>query len=321
MASIKKINPFSKSNPDTGFGVQPNQLGERFVNKDGSFNIRKRGLPFMKRVSPYSYLLSLRWPQFLLFIFLFYLCINLIFTFFYFLAGADQFTGMISTSTFGNIKELFFFSTQSFTTVGYGRINPIKDGADFIASVETMMGWLFFALVTGLLYGRFTQPRAFLMFSENALYAPYKGGWALMFRVVPYKANHFITNADIIVNIAFQVTEQEKAEYKFYTLKLERSHIDALSMNWTVVHPIDEESPLLNFTMEDMITADLELYIQVSGFDHIFSSTVMKRTSYTYKEIIWNARFNSMYHESADGVTTIVDLDKLNDYQLLENPS
>ncbi len=278
-------------------------------------------MPFLKRISIYSFLLSLSWPHFLIFIFIFYLTINLIFTFFYLLVGADQFTGMISTTPWGNIKELFFFSTQSFTTVGYGRINPIKDGADIIASIETMMGWLFFALVTGLLYGRFTQPKAYLAFSENALYAPYRGGWALMFRVVPYKSNHYITNADIIVNIAFQVTEGEKTEYKFYKLELERSHVDALSMNWTVVHPIDGESPLLNFTMQDMINADLELYIQVNGFDHIFSSTVMQRTSYTYKEIIWKAKFKPMFHESADGVTTIIDLDKLNDYELLQDQS
>jgi inward rectifier potassium channel len=139
-----------------------------------------------------------------------------------------------------------------------------------------------------------------------------------MFRLVPYKSNHYLTNADIVVNIAFQVTENGKTEYKFYTLKLERSHVDALSMNWTVVHPIDEESPLLNFTQEDINTSDLELYIQVNGFDHVFSSNVMQRTSYTYKEIIWRARFKPMFHESANGVTTIVDLDKLNDYEFLE---
>ena len=318
MAFINKINPFSKSNPDTGFGIQPNQLGERFVNKDGSFNIRKKGLPLLKRISLYSWLLSLNWKQFLAVIVLLYLAVNIFFADIYFFLGPEQFAGLISNGPWGRFKQLFFFSSQTFTTVGYGRINPINDGADMVASIETLMGWLFFALVTGLLYGRFTQPRAYLMFSENALYAPYRGGWAIMFRLVPYKSNHYLTNADIVVNIAFQVTEKGKTEYKFYTLKLERSHVDALSMNWTVVHPIDEESPLLNFTQEDIKTSDLELYIQVNGFDHVFSSNVMQRTSYTYKEIIWMAKFKPMFHESANGVTTIVDLDKLNDYELHE---
>jgi inward rectifier potassium channel len=321
MAFIRKINPVSKSNPDTGFGIQPTQLGERFVNKDGSFNIRKRGIPFLKRVSLYSFLLQLRWPRFILFIILFFIFVNIFFTFFYMMAGADQFTGMRSTTTWGSIKEMFFFSTQTFTTVGYGRVNPIDDGADMIAAIEALMGWLFFAIVTGLMYGRFTQPKAYLAFSENALMAPFRGGWGLMFRMVPYKNNHYITNAEIRVNIAFQVSEAEKTEYKFYTLNLERSHVDALNMNWTVVHPIDNESPLLNFSLEDMKTSDLECYIQVTGFDHIFSNTVMQRTSYTFREIVWNAKFKPMYHESSDGVTTIVDLDKLNEYELLENQS
>jgi inward rectifier potassium channel len=321
MAFRRKINPSSTSNPNTGFGVQANQLGERFLNKDGSYNIRKRGMPFLKTASLYSSLLKLNWIRFLAFIVLFYISINLLFTIFYVLAGADQFTGMLSTTYWGRIKEMFFFSTQTFTTVGYGRINPIRDTADIIASVETITGWMFFALVTGLLYGRFTQPKAFLAFSHNALIAPYKGGWALMLRVVPYKASHYLTNADVVVNIAFKVVEDGRTEYKFYGLKLERTHIDAFMMNWTIVHPIDSESPLLNFTHEDMVTADLECFIQISGFDHIFSNTVMQRTSYTYKEIVWHAKFKPMHHESADGLTTIIDLDKLNDYERIESSS
>ncbi len=322
MAFLKKINPVSKSNPDTGFGILPGQLGERFVNKDGSFNIRKRGMPFLHQVSIYSWLLSLSWLQFIAIIILLYLGMNIIFASIYFLLGPGQFIGLISGDHWGRFKEMFFFSTQTFTTVGYGRINPIKDGADIIASVETITGWMFFALVTGLLYGRFTQPKAYLAFSENALYAPYRGGWAIMFRVVPYKTNHYLTNANIVVNLAFQAeTEEGKTEFKFFTLQLERNHIDAFSMNWTVVHPIDEESPLLNFNMDDMRTADLELYIQISGFDHIFSNTVMQRTSYTYKEIVWKAKFKPMFHESSDGLTTILDLDKLNHYELLEQTS
>ena len=318
MAISKKINPFLKANPDTGFGVSPSQLGERFVNKDGSFNVRKRGISYLKRVSLYSNLLSLNRTQFALVILTMYFSVNVVFAVIYYLIGADQFVGLLSTNDWGRFKEMFFFSTQTFTTVGYGRINPLQELADIVSSVETMMGWMFFALVTGLLYGRFTHPKAYLLFSENALMAPYRGGWGLMFRIVPYKEKHYLTNASIVVNIAFLDTENSKTEYKFYTLNLERSHVDALSMNWTVVHPLDESSPLQNFTLEDMNRSDLELYIQVNGFDHVFSSTVMQRTSYTYKEIIWKAKFKPMYHESDDGKITILDLDKLNDYQLLE---
>lgn len=315
--AISKINKLAKDNPDTGFGTQANQLGGRFVRKDGSFNISKQGLPLLQRISVYSYILKLSWTQFLGFILLFYFTVNVLFTLLYCLAGFDQLTGIVATTKWGRIKEVFYFSTQTFTTVGYGRINPIHQTADIISSIQSMTGWLFFALVTGLLYGRFTQPKAYLAFSENALVSPYKDGWGLMFRMVPYKVNHHLTDARIAVNIAFMVVENDKPEYKFYELKLERSRVDSLSTNWTVVHPIDSESPIINFTKEDMQAADVELYVQVTGFDHIFSNTVMRRTSYTYPEIIWNAKFIPMYHESDNGQMTVIELNKLNSYTLL----
>jgi inward rectifier potassium channel len=320
MAFIKKINPSSKANPDTGFGTQANQVGGRFINKDGSFNIRKQGISRLKTVSLYSNLLDISWGHFLLIIVGVYLLINILFTGVYLLIGHDQLQGLFYTTFWGKIKEVFFFSTQTFTTVGYGRINPVHDGANIIASFESMAGWLFFAIVTGLLYGRFTRPRAYLAFSENALIAPYRGGIALMFRMVPYKIKHHLADAKVTVNIAFTVMEEGTQQFRFYQLGLERYRVDSLNMNWTVVHPIDEQSPLLNFTEEDLETSDVELYVQVAGFSPVFSATVMQNTSYTYKEIIWGAKFKAMYRESDDDTTTIVELDKLNHFEKVTLP-
>lgn len=320
MISPKKINIFSKANPDSGFGVQASQIGGRFVNKDGSFNMRKDGLPLLDRISFYSNLLELSWTQFFAFVLLFFLGANIVFTILYLWAGPAQLQGLISTDTWGKVKEIFFFSTETFTTVGYGRVNPIGDGAHIIASLESMTGFLSFALLTGLLYGRFSRPRAYIAFSNNAVISPYRDGIALMFRMVPYKDNHDLTDARIVVNAVFIETEDDKPIYKFYKLKLERERVDIFSMNWTVVHPIDEESPLLHFTKDDMQHSDLELYVQVSGFDSIFSNMVMLRSSYTYKEIIWGAKFKPMYHESEDGNTTILELNKLNEFETVSLP-
>lgn len=315
MISPKKVNTTFKANPDSGFGVQANQIGGRFVNKDGSFNMRKEGLPLLERISFFSNLLELSWTQFFTFILLFYLLANVVFTLLYLLAGFNDLQGLISVTTWGKIKEVFFFSTETFTTVGYGRVNPIGDGAHVISSLESMTGFLSFALVTGLLYGRFSRPRAYIAFSENALISPYKNGIGLMFRMVPYKVYHDLTDARITVSAVFMEMEEDKPTYKFYQLKLERERIDNFSMNWTVVHPIDEESPLSNFTNEDMKQSDLELYVQVNGFDNIFANMVMVRSSYTFDEIIWGAKFKPMYHESPDGNTTILELDKLNEFE------
>lgn len=314
MATIR-INPFSKANNDTGFGTQASRIGGRFINKDGSINLVKTGFPFLRRASLYSSLLQLSWTQFLGIVVLFYLLVNVLFGALYWAIGQHQFLGLQPGSQWQVYRQLFYFSTQTFTTVGYGRVNPVSDAADLLASFETMCGWLFFALVTGLLYGRFTKPKAYLAFSQNALVAPYREGMALMFRMVPYKTNHFLTEAHVAVNAAFLIQDGDKKEFKFYNLALERSRIDTFTMNWTVVHPIDENSPFLNFTEADLERSDLELYVQVSGFDPIFSNTVMQRTSYRFNEIVWGAKFLPMYHESEDNRTTILEMDKLDSFQ------
>jgi inward rectifier potassium channel len=314
MSLLKRVNPSSKVNNDTGFGTNASDYGGRFVNRDGTFNLRKEGMPFWERFSVFHSMLNLpRW-KFIAMILGFYLVINLLFTFVYLLIGTSGFTGMIATTHWQKIKEVYFFSTETFTTVGYGRVNPVGDGVNFIASIEAMTGFLSFAVATGLIYGRFSKPKSFLVFSDHALIAPYQDKTALMFRFVSYKDNHVLTNVEIKVNIGMQVEENSKLIFKFFDLHLERSRVDSLPMNWTVVHPIDDDSPLTGFTFDDMKAADVELYVLVRGFDDVYSNVVLQRTSYTYEEIKFNKKFVPMYRESNDGKTTILELHKLNEH-------
>ncbi|MEP6749567.1 MAG: ion channel [Bacteroidota bacterium] len=315
MSLLKRVNPSSKVNNDTGFSANAGDYGGRFVNRDGSFNLRKEGMPFWQRFSVFHSMLNLpRW-KFIAMILGFYLVINLLFTVIYLLVGTDGFTGMIATTQWQKFKEVYFFSTETFTTVGYGRVNPVGDGANFVASMEAMMGFLSFAVATGLIYGRFSKPKSFLIFSDHALVAPYQNITALMFRFASYKDNHVLTNVEIKVNIGLQVEENSKLIYKFFDLHLERSRVDSLPMNWTVVHPIDDDSPLIGFTLDDMKAADVEVYVLVRGFDDVYSNVVLQRTSYTYEEIKFNKKFMPMYRESADGKTTILELHKLNEHK------
>jgi inward rectifier potassium channel len=314
MALLKKVNPSSKINNDTGFGTNANDFGGRFVNRDGTFNLRKEGMPFWERFSIYHKMLNLpRW-KFIAMILVFFLVINLLYTGIYLLVGLEGFTGMIAKTNWQKVKEVYFFSTETFTTVGYGRVNPVGDGANFIASIEAMSGFLSFAVATGLIYGRFSKPRSYLIFSDLALVAPYQDKTALMFRFASYKDNHILTNVEIKVNVGLQVDEDNKHVYKFFDLHLERSRVDSLPMNWTVVHPIDEDSPFTGFNIEDMKAADVELYVLVRGFDDVYSTVVLQRTSYTYEEIQFNRKFKPMYRESNDGKTTILELHKLNEH-------
>ncbi|MDE1193237.1 MAG: ion channel [Arachidicoccus sp.] len=315
MSLGKRINPFSKVNNDTGFGNKADSFGGRFINKDGSYNIKKTGIPFTKRMSVYQTMLDMPRGVFIITILFFFLVVNVLYTLIYLLFGLDSFQGFIATTNWGKMKELFFFSTETFTTVGYGRINPIGDGANLMAAIEALSGFLSFAIATGLMYGRFSKARAHIQFSEHAVIAPYRGGTGLMFRLASYKNKHALSDVTIQVNAGLLLSENgSEPTYKFYELPLERSRVETLMMNWTVVHPIDESSPFYGFSSEDMHTADLEIYVTIRGFDNIYSNTVLKRTSYTHKEIVFNAKFVQMYHESEDGKTTIFELDKLGQY-------
>ena len=312
MARFRSANPYLKPNNDTGFGNNPNSYGGRFINKDGTFNLKREGISIFDKFSVFQRMLNLPTWKFGAFILIYYFGINALFTLAYLAAGADQLQGIISTSPWGILKETFFFSTQTFVTVGYGRINPIGDAASILSSLESLAGYLSFAIITGLIYGRFSRPKSFLAFSSHALIAPYKDKTALMFRFANYKDNHILTNVEIKANIALKLEENGAETYKFYDLTLERNKVDNLPMNWTVVHAIDENSPLLGYTQPDFANADMELYVLITGFDEIYSSPVLQRTSYTFNELKFNAKFVPMYRESDDGKMTILELHKLN---------
>lgn len=318
MALLKKTSTRLKSNNDTGFGSNAENYGGRFVNKDGTFNVKKEGTPFWERISIFHYMLNIPLWKFISIILLIFLSINLIFTFIYLEIGQNEFIGIIATTRLDLIRELFFFSTETFSTVGYGRVNPVGGWANLASSLDALSGSLFFAVVTGLMYGRFSKPKAFLTFTKHALITPYHDISGLMFRLVSYKNNHTLTNVEVKVSLSLLEEENGKMTYKFYDLPLERTRIDSLPMNLTVVHPIDENSPLQGLTNDDMRMADLEIYVLVRAFDDVYSNTVLQRTSYTYDEIIFDAKFIQMYRESEDGRTTIVELNKLNEYKNLK---
>ena len=312
MATYKRINPFSKQNNDTGFASNSNDTGGRFLNKDGSYNLVKEGMSFNKRFSIFHDMLNLPLWKFITVILLFFIIINLIFTIVYFIIGADQLDGLISGSNWKIFREIFYFSTQTFTTVGYGHVNPVGDAANMVAAIEALTGFLSLAIATGLIYGRFSKPKSYLIFSDHALVSPYKEGKAIMFRFAAYKDKHTLTDLEIRVNTGLLLEENGKTDYKYFSLNLERTKVETMPMSWTVVHPIDENSPFNGFSAEDMKNADAELYVMLRGFDDVFSNYVQQRTSYTFNEILFNRKFIPMYKESEDGKTTILELHKLN---------
>ncbi|HTM65416.1 MAG TPA: ion channel [Flavipsychrobacter sp.] len=305
--------------PNTGFGANSGAEGGRLTNKDGSINLRKTGLPFWERISLYHSLLRMPRAKFLLSIFLFYGCLNLVFAFVYMLIGVDHLLGVDGTQMAG-FFQAFFFSSQTLTTVGYGHISPDGLVTNTIASLESFFGILSFAMVTGLLYGRFTRPKAYLLFSKNAIIAPHKGVTALMFRTATYKNNH-LTEVEAQLTIAFHVNEEGKKVTRFYPLNLEISKVNSLALSWTVVHLIDEESPLYQMSEEEMKQSDIEILVFMKGFDDHFSNIVQQRTSYTFEEIVYGAKFIPMFKRSEDQQATILELNRINEFEKVPLPT
>ena len=231
--------------------------------------------------------------------------------------GPEQLDGLSNGNSWKHFREIFYFSMQTYTTVGYGHISPVGDGVNIVAGIEALTGFLSLAIATGLIYGRFSKPKSYLVFSDHALIAPYKEGMGLMFRFAAFKDKHALTDLEIKVNTGLLVVENETPAYKYFSLELERTRVESMPLSWTVVHPIDDKSPFYGFTEEDMKTADVELYVMLRGFDDVFSNYVQQRTSYTFDEIIFNRKFVPMYRESDDGKTTILELHKLNVYKEL----
>ncbi len=313
MALLRKLNTKAKTEINTGFGANASDYGGRFVNKNGQANIKKKGVNFWERISWYHAMLAIpRW-KFLFLVFAFFIIANFIFACIYYFVGVEHLSGMNTDSELKKFGEAFFFSAQTFTTVGYGRISPSGFLTSTIAAFEALIGLLTFALATGLFYGRFSKPTAYLKFSGNAIIAPFKDGTALMLRIAPFK-NTTLTDAEAKVTLGMAVEENGKITNKFFPLQLEYHNVNALTLSWTIVHPITEESPLYGFSKEDFENTRGEILIFIKAFDDMFSNTVVARSSYTFREIIYGAKFIPMYHRNNDADATILDLEKLNSF-------
>ncbi len=316
MALSFKINRKAQENKETGLSVDSKQSGGRFFEKDGKPNVHFRGVPFFKRFSLYQFMLKIPGWKFLAIVASTYMVVNMVFATIFFLIGVDQLGGMEQQTYSGKFWEAFFFSAQTLTTVGYGHLYPASLTTNAIASFEALTGLLMFALATGLMYGRFSQPKSFITYSENALFAPYKDGYAFMFRFAPFK-NHFLTNVEVKVTMVLRIADtQGNKKNNFYSLTLELSKANTLTSNWTIVHSVNEDSPFYQLTKKEIDEAETELLVFVTGYDEEFANNVVSRTSYTFKEFIYGAKFDMMYEPNTDGSSTLLHLNKINSYHL-----
>jgi inward rectifier potassium channel len=255
----------------------------------------------------------MRWGRFNLLVITTYLIINLIFAVIYFEIGYDELGGMLGKTPADQFWEAFFFSAQSLTTVGYGRLNPVGFHASIVAAIESMAGLMGFALITGLIYGRFSKPTARILFSKNALIAPYQDMTGLMIRIANKRKNELI-DVEASLTVAWVETKNGKEVREFDTLNLEYKKINFLSMTWTIVHPIDDVSPLAGMKEEDYNIKKMEIMLSMKAFDETFSQTIHTRSSYKYDELIYGAKFKPVTDPGPNG-SVIVALNRISDFE------
>jgi inward rectifier potassium channel len=299
---------------DLGLGSVIGGANEkRVLNKDGTFNPRRKGLPLLRSLSFYHYFLTISWPRFFAIVVAGYAGANLLFAGAYLVCGADSLGGDLPTAAGGVFWRAYFFSVETLATIGYGNIVPHGMAAHFVMTVESLIGLLMFALGTGILFSRFSRPTAALMFSDCAVIAPYRGITAFMFRVTNGRSNQLVE-----LEAKVQFSRIEGSVRKYDQLVLERSRVTFFPLSWTVVHPIDEKSPFFGMTDADLQRTDAEVMILLTGTDETFSQVVHARSSYKPDEIFIGRKFVNIYNPLDEHGVVSIDVRRLSDTEAAE---
>jgi len=308
---VRNIYKSFKEYTDSGFSTTTDQQPDRLINQDGSLNVKRTGLGFFTHFSVFHELIRMKWWKFNLIVFFSYLIINVFFALIYLGIGVEGLNVKNTDSETNDFLNAFYFSAQTFSTVGYGRENPVNLSANLIAVGEMLAGMMYLALAAGLLYGRFSKPVSKMIFSENALIAPYMDGKGLMFRMSNAK-NNLLIEVDVQVLMTMKVKDKGTDVRKFFQLELERSKINMMALTWTVVHPIDKNSPLNELSEQEFIDSDPELLIMVNAINDTNSQLIHARTSYKYQDIIWGAKFSQIFE--GRNKKTIVNMARINEH-------
>jgi len=298
---------------DLGLGTKEDKGGYRAINKDGSFNVKKINAPFFERFNFFHSLITMSWPKFFGLILLWYFVVNIFFATTYSIIGVENLTGFEASTRFEGFVEAFFFSAQTITTLGYGRVAPIGNLANTVAAIESMLGLLGFALATGLLYGRFSRPSTMIKYSEHAVIAPYQDHNGFMFRVVNPKSNQLL---ELEVKLNLSLLRENSELRNFYALELERDKVAFMPYMWTIVHPISKESPMYGLTESALLEKDAEFIVSMKAFDEATSQSVYSRSSYKAAEIKWGEKFVYAVTREADGIS--IDIGKLDETEKAE---
>ena len=246
----------------------------------------------------YHLILTLSWPGFAAFVFGIYLLINLGFATLYILDPH-------SVAEMSSFFDAFFFSVETLATVGYGHMYPESLYGHLITMLEIMVGLFGLAVITGLIFVRFSRPTARMHFSKVAVIAPFDGMPTLMIRVANLRHQAMVEPEFRMILMRDSITAEGGEVRRFRSLKLEFDHLIAFPAVLTVRHRIDEESPLFGMTPEDFQQQDVRILASIVGVDTVIVAPVQSLRDYNYDQFEWNRRFVEIYSESQEGDWTV----------------
>ncbi|MEO1376245.1 MAG: ion channel [Cyanobacteria bacterium J06635_10] len=272
----------------------------RIVNLDGNFNIVRKGVSKFDWGDLYHVLLTLSWIKLFAVVGAGYIITNLLFALLYLSAGDG-----VENMREGNFSDAFFFSVQTMATIGYGAMHPKTFFANILVAIEALLGLLGVSVGSGLVFARFSLPKARVMFSRVAVVALHDGVPTLMFRVANERQS-WILEAEVNVNLVVsEMTQEGELMRKFYKLPLYRHHSSLFLLTWTVMHPIKESSPLYNITLDEMLEKEMELLVTLTGIDQTVSDNIHTYHSYIPTEILWNHRFADILSKTRNGKRSV----------------
>lgn len=264
--------------------------------RDGKFEIIGMGAWHSYWRDPYHLLLTISWAGFLSLICSFYITINILFALAYWIGG-----DCIANARPGSFLDVFFFSVQTLASIGYGAMYPKTTYANIVVTIEAMIGLMGIAVMTGLAFARFSRPTARVLFSRVAVITPHNAMPTLIFRSANQRRNMILEAQMRVYLMRDEVTLEGKFMRRFYDLKLLSSQTPSFTLSWSVMHVIDEFSPLYGMTAESLTQTNTMLIISLSGIDETVAQVVHARHSYAANEILWNNQFVDIMHHTPDG--------------------
>jgi inward rectifier potassium channel len=245
---------------------------------------------------PYHWLLQLTWPRFFIMLAGLYLTVNLVFACLYFIDLQG-----VGRARPGYFSDAFFFSVETLATIGYGVMYPKSFYANAVMTFEALIGMMSVALFAGIVFARFSRPTARVLFSSVAVIAPYEGVPTLMFRAANRRRNQILEAQVFASMVQNETTAEGQMMRRFHDMKLARSRNPVFALTWTVLHPIDEASPLFGRNPDDLAAAEIEIVVTLTGIDETFVQPIHARHSFIAEDLRWNMRFVDILGWTDDG--------------------